>query len=115
MLLLCWAARELTGSGEALPGTGDGGFVVYEINQLSLRQAIAPPRLLGRVNASINFASQGAMLLGSLAGGVLGGAIGVRATLVVGACGGLAAAVWLALSSIASVSTDRALPREMSA
>ncbi len=70
---------------------------------MSLRQGIAPERLLGRVNASVRFVAQGAMLLGSLTGGLLGDALGLRATLVVGAGGGLAAAIWLALSPVRAV------------
>ncbi len=85
--------------------SGDGGYTLYEINQVSLRQTLAPERLLGRVNASMHFVSQGATLLGSLAGGLLGNAIGVRSTLVVGACGSLLAVAWLMLSPVRAVRT----------
>ncbi|MDQ3855187.1 MAG: MFS transporter, partial [Chloroflexota bacterium] len=60
--------------------TGDGAYTAYDINQLSLRQLVAPERLLGRVNASMRFVGLGATLLGTVAGGWLGGAIGLRAT-----------------------------------
>jgi MFS family permease len=93
--------------------TGDGGFTLYEINQVSLRQRIAPERLLGRVNASVRFVAQGAMLIGSLTGGLLGDAVGLRATLFVGASGALVAAVWLALSPVRSVKrTDASVCEE---
>ena len=91
---------------------GDGGFIVYEINQVSLRQALAPERLLGRVNASMRFVAQGALLLGSLTGGLLGELIGLRTTLVMGACGALIAALWLALSPVRSVRWTDASVRE---
>ncbi|HEU4759437.1 MAG TPA: MFS transporter [Dehalococcoidia bacterium] len=79
---------------------GDGAFTVYEINQVSLRQAITADRLLGRVNASIRFAGLAAMLVGALVGGLLGETIGLRATLVVGAGGLCLGALWLALSPV---------------
>ncbi|MBI4497088.1 MAG: MFS transporter [Chloroflexi bacterium] len=78
----------------------DPAWTIYEINQVSLRQAIIPHGLLGRVNASIRFLGLGAMLLGALLGGVLGETVGLRATLVVGAAGMCLAAAWLALSPV---------------
>jgi MFS family permease len=85
---------------------GDGADTVFQINQLSLRQAITPERLLGRVNASMHFVGQGAMLLGALVGGLLGDTIGVRPTLLVGAGGSLLVAVMLALSPLRGVTAD---------
>jgi MFS family permease len=64
---------------------GDGGATIYEINQASLRQAIAPPALLGRINAATRLAVLGGTLLGTVVGGVLGQAIGIRPTLIVAA------------------------------
>lgn len=63
------------------------GVVVYNVAQLSFRQAICPDRLLGRMNASVRFAVWGTLPLGGLAGGVLGTLIGVHATLWVGSIG----------------------------
>ncbi|GAC1557733.1 MAG: MFS transporter [Herpetosiphon sp.] len=71
---------------------GDGGAVVYDINETSLRQAIAPEWLIGRVNGSIRVCVLGATLLGALVGGVLGQVAGTRTTLVAGAAGTLVAA-----------------------
>ena len=51
---------------------GDGGATVFEINQVSLRQSVTPERMLGRVNAAIRLTSLAAMLMGSLAGGIMG-------------------------------------------
>ena len=50
-----------------------GGFggVVYNITQVSLRQAITPERLQGRMNAVMRFLVWGALPLGSLVGGAL--------------------------------------------
>jgi MFS family permease len=86
---------------------GDGFYVAYEINQVSLRQSIAGERMLGRVNATMRFVELGAILLGSLAGGLLGEAIGVRPALVIGACGTLLAALIVALSPLRRVGSEQ--------
>ncbi|HVP05993.1 MAG TPA: MFS transporter [Dehalococcoidia bacterium] len=77
---------------------GDGLFVIWDVNQVSLRQAITPEHVLGRVNAGFRVAGQGAMLAGALAGGVLGELIGLRVTLVIASCGLLGAAGVVMLS-----------------
>ena len=63
------------------------GGPVTSINQISLRQAITPDRLLGRVNGTMRFVSLGLAPLGALVGGLLGDLIGPRPTLAVGAIG----------------------------
>lgn len=76
----------------------DFGGVLYGINYLSLRQAITPDRLLGRMTATMRFLTVAAAPLGSLAGGALATMIGLRATLLtIGGLGLLlaaAAAIW---------------------
>jgi MFS family permease len=72
---------------------GDGFFVIYEINQISLRQIVASERLLGRVNATMQSLALGAALAGSLLGGLLGEMLGVRLALFIGAAGTLLAAL----------------------
>ena len=67
---------------------------VYNISQVSLRQAVTPPHLQGRMNASMRFMVWGTMPFGSLVGGALGAAVGLRPTLVVAGIGGLAAVPW---------------------
>jgi MFS family permease len=80
---------------------GDGGYVLYEIHQRSLRQRITPANVLGRVSGAIRFAASLAMLGGAALGGWLGGAIGLRATLVAGGCG-------TALAALAALRVGRA-------
>jgi MFS family permease len=66
----------------------DFGAVLYGINYLALRQAITPDRLLGRMTATMRFLTVAAAPAGSLAGGALATAIGLRGTLLtVGALG----------------------------
>jgi len=57
------------------------GSVVYNINQVSLRQAITPHRMQGRMNATMRFMVWGTMPIGSFLGGILGNTIGLRPTL----------------------------------
>jgi len=77
---------------------GDGLFVIWDINQVSLRQSITPAHVLGRVNAGFRVAGQGAMLAGALAGGVLGELVGLRTTLVIASSGLIAASGVIVLS-----------------
>lgn len=67
------------------------GAAIYSVNQLSLRQLLTPPPLLGRVNAARRFLVFSTLPLGAGIGGWLGGVIGLRPTLFVGALGFVAA------------------------
>ncbi len=49
----------------------DFGAILYGINYLSLRQAITPDRLLGRMTATMRFLTVASAPLGSLVGGAL--------------------------------------------
>ena len=71
------------------------GGTLYNIDQVSLRQAITPPRMLGRMNASMRFMVWGTMPFGSLAGAALGSVIGLRPTLVLAGIGGMFAFGWV--------------------
>jgi MFS family permease len=86
----------------------DFGAVLYGINYLALRQAITPDRLLGRMTATMRFLTVAAAPLGSLAGGALATAIGLRATLLTVGALGLALAVGAVLWS--PVRRHRKLP-----
>ncbi len=79
---------------------GDGGATMYEINQMSVRQAIAPAALLGRVNAGIRVRSLGATLFGSVVGAVLAQSAGYRTALLAGALAMLASAVVVVRSPV---------------
>jgi MFS family permease len=76
------------------------GFVVvvYNIVQVSYRQAICPPRLQGRMNSVMRFMVWGTIPPGSLVGGALATWIGLRETIVIGAVGGGLAFLWLLFS-----------------
>jgi MFS family permease len=55
--------------------------VAYNITQVSFRQRLCPPQLLGRMNASVRFIVFGTQPLGALLGGALGSWLGVVPTL----------------------------------
>jgi MFS family permease len=66
-----------------------GGFmgVIYNIAQVSLRQAITPESIQGRMNSVMRFIVWGAIPLGSFAGGIFASVIGLKATLIVSGVG----------------------------
>jgi MFS family permease len=59
--------------------------VIYNITQLSYRQAVTPERMLGRMNSVMRFIVWGVMPVGSLLGGALATTIGLRETMWIGA------------------------------
>jgi predicted MFS family arabinose efflux permease len=74
---------------------GDFAWTVYFVSETTLRQTVAPPQLLGRVNATIQLASRGMLPIGALAAGFLGSKIGIANTLWLGAAGILLSTLWL--------------------
>jgi MFS family permease len=73
-------------------------IVVYNIVQVSYRQAICPPRLQGRMNSVIRFLVWGTIPLGTLTGGALATWFGLRETIVVAAVGGSLSVLWIVFS-----------------
>ena len=71
-----------------LAGFGFGfGAVAYNITQVSLRQAITPERLQGRMNAAMRWIVWGTIPLGTLFGGALATWFSLRTAVWVGAAG----------------------------
>jgi MFS family permease len=62
--------------------------VVYNVAQVSFRQAITPTRLQGRMNATMRWIVWGTMPIGGIIGGLMGTFIGVRETILLGGIGG---------------------------
>ncbi|TDC04829.1 MFS transporter [Nonomuraea longispora] len=76
------------------------GMVLYNVTQLSFRQAVTPAHLLGRTNATIRFLICGVMPVGGLLGGVLGTVAGVRWAIFIAAVGVGMAVLWLVTSPL---------------
>jgi predicted MFS family arabinose efflux permease len=96
--------------GEVLVRSSDW---VFAVNFASLRQAQTPGRLQGRVNATIQVFTSGVVPVGALLGGLLGEAIGIRATVLVGVAGVILAFLWVLSSpmrSLRSIPTDSPPP-----
>ncbi|MFD0020358.1 MFS transporter [Streptomyces sp. NPDC058382] len=105
----------LHGSGTAtLPALMGLNFLFGTFSQLvnvtvmAVRQAVTPVRIQGRVVATINFAGMGLTPLGSLLGGLLAGAWGLRTSLLVTAVALALSPVFMALSPLARL--GRSLP-----
>ena len=84
----------------SLAQLGDVAWAIYTINETSLRQAVTPDALLGRVNSAMHLMSCGVLPIGAFAGGAIAQAIGIRATLFLGAAGFLVSTLWLVFSPI---------------
>lgn len=69
--------------------------LLYNITQVTFRQRITPPRLLGRMNASVRFVVWGVMPISALLAGALGTWIGVVPTMWIAAIGQLLAAAFV--------------------
>ncbi|WIY04105.1 MFS transporter [Amycolatopsis mongoliensis] len=76
------------------------GVIVLNVFGMSFQQSAAPPELLGRVNSITHTLVFGAIPLGSLAGGALASAFGMRVTLHIAAAGVLASAAILVCSPV---------------
>jgi predicted MFS family arabinose efflux permease len=87
-------------------------LTIVGINQVSLRQTITPDHLLGRVSATARFLSTGSVPLGGLLGGLSGELLGVRATLVVGIIGMMAAFLWVFFSPLRGLQSLPEAPDE---
>jgi MFS family permease len=79
------------------------GVVLYNIQQVSLRQAITPERIQGRMNAVMRFLVWGTIPLGGLTGGALASWIGLRETLWVAAIAGTFTVLPVLLSPVRSL------------
>jgi MFS family permease len=76
------------------------GIVIYNVTQVSFRQALCPSRLLGRMNATMRWLVWGTAPIGGLIGGALGSTVGVRVALFVAAVGSTVAFLWVYCSPL---------------
>ncbi|MEO7202877.1 MAG: MFS transporter [Candidatus Tumulicola sp.] len=79
---------------------------IYNINQISYRQALTDIRMQGRVNATMRTFVWGTLPIGSLVGGYLGSVVGATQTIVIGTVLWAASAMWLLPFREREISTD---------
>jgi len=77
--------------------------VVYNIAQVSLRQAITPERIQGRMNSVMRFIVWGTIPVGAIIGGALASQIGVKETLIVSGVGCLTPFLPVLFSPVRSI------------
>jgi MFS family permease len=85
------------------------GVMILDINVGAIIPALTPHRLRSRATGAFRFVNYGVRPLGSLIGGGLGSAIGLRPTLWIATVGAVAGALWLLPSPVPAL---RELPEE---
>jgi MFS family permease len=73
---------------------------VYNINQVSLRQAITPDRVQGRMNATVRTVIWGTIPIGALIGGAIGSVYGVLPAMYAGIAVSVVAGAWILIGPI---------------
>ena len=76
------------------------GATVSGVALVSLRQAVTPIALQGRMNGAMNSLEIGLVPVGALIGGVLGQTVGMRETLFLAAAGEMAVVLWVLFSPV---------------
>lgn len=105
------AAIAVTAAADGPPGLRAGtlaasvflsGFAVmlFDVNLNALQTAVTPDGVRSRVSGAFSTINYGIRPLGALTGGLLATAIGLRATLLVAAVGGVVSLLWLLPSPI---------------
>ncbi|HEV2009962.1 MAG TPA: MFS transporter [Candidatus Limnocylindria bacterium] len=84
---------------------GDGLDTVSLIDQLTVRQQVTPPQLLGRVNGTMHVLLEGVGSIGALAGAALAEAFGIRTAIWISVAGSLAGVGFLIFSPLRSLRT----------
>ena len=88
------------------------GPMIFGINNITLRQAVTPPRLQGRINATFRFVAWGTMPLGAVMGGVLGSVLGLTAAIGIGAIGMIFSVALLLFSPLPALREPKLLEDE---
>ena len=78
-------------------------ITIYNVTQMSLRQEICPPDMLGRMNAIFRFAVWGVMPLGSFVAGIIASWVGVEATMYIFTAASIAAGTAMGFTPAARI------------
>ncbi|MGW1884439.1 MFS transporter [Streptomyces sp. NPDC001970] len=95
-------------TGLGMLGVG-AGAVLYNVTQVSLRQTVTPPELLGRVNATMRTLVWGMIPLGGVVASAMSSFLPVSSVVVIGAV--LACTAWLWLVGLPSPARSEAATR----
>jgi MFS-type transporter involved in bile tolerance (Atg22 family) len=76
------------------------GISIWNVNTITLRQALTPMRLLARMNATYRMLLFGALPVGALLGGLLGNAVGLRAAIVISVIVLTSPVLWMLFSPV---------------
>ena len=78
-------------------------LTIYNVTQMSLRQEICPPDMLGRMNAIFRFAVWGVMPLGSFVSGIVAARTGIEAAMYLFTSLAVAAGIAMAFTPAARI------------
>jgi Na+/melibiose symporter-like transporter len=76
------------------------GISIFNVNAITLRQALTPVRVLARMNATYRMLIFGALPIGAVIGGALGNAVGLRPALVISVIVLTSPMLWLFFSPV---------------
>jgi len=76
------------------------GISIWNVNTITLRQALTPMNVLARMNATYRMLLFGALPVGALAGGALGRAVGLPTAMTIAVLVLLSPVIWMAFSPV---------------
>jgi MFS family permease len=115
VLLVALAPREMPVPFLVASGLLAGfSMVVYNINQVSFRQAITPGPMQGRMNATMRFIVWGTIPVGQILGGAIATVASIPTALWIGAAGSFLAVIPLLITPVRSL-RDMPTPAEAGA
>jgi Transmembrane secretion effector len=91
------------------------GICVWNVNTITLRQAVTPTRVLARMNPTYRMLLFGALPAGAMAGGLLGNAIGLRPALITAAIALTSPILWIFFSPVFRLTEMPSRPLEEAA
>ncbi|HEX8094289.1 MFS transporter [Jatrophihabitans sp.] len=97
-----WVRAAALAGAELLSGIG---VMLFDVNLNALMTSVVSDGLRGRVAGAFSTVNYGIRPIGSIAGGLLGTLIGLRATLLIAAAGGALSVLWLTGSAIPAIRT----------
>jgi MFS family permease len=87
------------------------GISIWNVNTITMRQALTPPRVLARMNATYRMLLFGALPVGAIAGGLLGDTMGLWSAMVVSVLVLTAPMIWIFFSPIFRLTEMPSRPR----